>query len=340
MPYSAMQFVADDSAPAGLNMYGRSHWMREFPAPAIEAAVDAMTRATSPFASVICARMGGAIADVPTTRPRSRTATPTASSGPSTTPPTPTAEPHFDWVRRTHDAQTPWSTGGVYVNALDRGEEDRVRAAYPPATWERLVATKNRWDPENVFRLNQNVPPRGAETRPGRVGRGLRTARHVELAQDPAHVMLGGLRRDHQALGDLRVRQALAEQREDLELARGELLVQPRPAAAGGAELAQQRRGGVGVGAGAEPFEGLQRAPGVVDRRLRLPLRCDHARDAEARAPALQGHPQTVEQLERAVEVGDGGAVAAHDADIRRGHLRRGDQVGATRARAPSRPAP
>ena len=159
MPYSAMQFVADDSAPPGLNMYGRSHWMRGFPLPAIEAAVDAMTRATSPFASVICGRMGGAIADVApdATAFAHRDAhsvvwTVNHASGED-------VEPHFDWVRRTHDAQTPWSTGGVYVNALDRGEEDRVRAAYTPATWERLTAVKDRWDPENVFRLNQNVPP-------------------------------------------------------------------------------------------------------------------------------------------------------------------------------------
>jgi FAD/FMN-containing dehydrogenase len=162
MPYSAMQFVADNSAPPGLNMYGRSHWMRDFPAPAIEAAVEAMTSATSPFASVICGRMGGAVADVP------NDATAFAHRDAHSvvwivnhSPEDDGDNHHFEWVRRAHDAQTPWSTGGVYVNALDRGEEDRVRAAYPPATWERLVTAKDRWDPENVFRLNQNVPPAG-----------------------------------------------------------------------------------------------------------------------------------------------------------------------------------
>jgi FAD/FMN-containing dehydrogenase len=48
---------------------------------------------------------------------------------------------------------------GAYVNfLLDEGEE-RVRAAYPGATWDRLAAVKARYDPGNLFRLNQNVPP-------------------------------------------------------------------------------------------------------------------------------------------------------------------------------------
>jgi FAD/FMN-containing dehydrogenase len=51
---------------------------------------------------------------------------------------------------------------GVYVNFLvDEGEE-RIRAAYPGATWDRLVAIKRRYDPDNVFRRNQNIPPTAA----------------------------------------------------------------------------------------------------------------------------------------------------------------------------------
>ena len=66
----------------------------------------------------------------------------------------------------------PWVTGfaaalkqsdaGAYVNFLiDEGPE-RVRAAYPGPTWDRLAAIKRRYDPTNFFRLNQNIPPAGA----------------------------------------------------------------------------------------------------------------------------------------------------------------------------------
>ena len=48
---------------------------------------------------------------------------------------------------------------GAYVNFLDAEGPARVRAAYPGATWDRLVAIKRRYDPDNLFRLNQNIPP-------------------------------------------------------------------------------------------------------------------------------------------------------------------------------------
>jgi FAD/FMN-containing dehydrogenase len=48
---------------------------------------------------------------------------------------------------------------GAYVNFLGDEGEARVRAAYPVATWDRLVAIKRRYDPTNLFRLNQNIPP-------------------------------------------------------------------------------------------------------------------------------------------------------------------------------------
>ncbi len=48
---------------------------------------------------------------------------------------------------------------GTYVNFLGEEGQARVRQAYPGSSWDRLVAIKHRYDPTNLFRLNQNIPP-------------------------------------------------------------------------------------------------------------------------------------------------------------------------------------
>jgi FAD/FMN-containing dehydrogenase len=54
---------------------------------------------------------------------------------------------------------------GAYVGFLGEEGEEQVREAYPDSTWERLAEIKARYDPTNLFRLNQNVPPAtGART--------------------------------------------------------------------------------------------------------------------------------------------------------------------------------
>ena len=50
---------------------------------------------------------------------------------------------------------------GAYVNFVADEGEARIHAAYPGATWDRLAAIKARYDPTNLFRLNQNIPPAG-----------------------------------------------------------------------------------------------------------------------------------------------------------------------------------
>jgi hypothetical protein len=50
---------------------------------------------------------------------------------------------------------------GAYVNFLGDEGPDRVRAAYPGATWDRLVELKRRYDPDNLFHVNQNINPSG-----------------------------------------------------------------------------------------------------------------------------------------------------------------------------------
>jgi FAD/FMN-containing dehydrogenase len=69
---------------------------------------------------------------------------------------------HIRWGREYWQDMQPFSAGGVYVNYLgssvDEGEE-RVRAAYGPAKYGRLAALKRKYDPANLFRLNQNIRP-------------------------------------------------------------------------------------------------------------------------------------------------------------------------------------
>lgn len=51
------------------------------------------------------------------------------------------------------------SDAGAYVHFLSDDGAERIRAAYPGPTWDRLAAVKRGYDPTNLFRLNQNIPP-------------------------------------------------------------------------------------------------------------------------------------------------------------------------------------
>ena len=67
-------------------------------------------------------------------------------------------EKAIQWAKDFHDATRPYSQG-VYVNFLSEEGADRVREAYTENVWEMLVNVKRKWDPENVFRMNQNITP-------------------------------------------------------------------------------------------------------------------------------------------------------------------------------------
>ena len=159
MPVIGAQEMLDPTAPHGMRNYSKSHWLAELPDTAIDRMVELHEGVPSPMSMIITARMGGAIERVA---------------------PESTAFVHRDayrllwvvgawwegddaeqiaWTREVFDALTPHSTGGVYVNSLQDEPEQRIRDAYDNRTWARLVELKDRWDPENTFRLNYNVPP-------------------------------------------------------------------------------------------------------------------------------------------------------------------------------------
>jgi FAD/FMN-containing dehydrogenase len=59
------------------------------------------------------------------------------------------------------EATRPFQTGDTYVNFMDLegASTTRVEAAYPPEDFEKLVALKDRYDPNNLFRYNRNIAP-------------------------------------------------------------------------------------------------------------------------------------------------------------------------------------
>jgi FAD/FMN-containing dehydrogenase len=63
-----------------------------------------------------------------------------------------------DWTRALYRDAAPYSTGGGYVNFFSEDESERVAQAYG-VNYARLQAIKQRYDPENLFRVNLNVPP-------------------------------------------------------------------------------------------------------------------------------------------------------------------------------------
>ncbi|MGH2582650.1 MAG: FAD-binding oxidoreductase [Anaerolineales bacterium] len=65
---------------------------------------------------------------------------------------------HAAWAKETA-AGTDQGVNGAYVNFIGNEGQDRVRAAYPGLTWQRLTEIKGKYDPENLFRGNQNIPP-------------------------------------------------------------------------------------------------------------------------------------------------------------------------------------
>jgi FAD/FMN-containing dehydrogenase len=68
------------------------------------------------------------------------------------------AETHLPWLRGFVDSMRQ-GDDAAYVNFLADEGEARIRSAYPGSTWDRLREIKARYDPTNLFRLNQNIPP-------------------------------------------------------------------------------------------------------------------------------------------------------------------------------------
>jgi hypothetical protein len=158
-PFLAHQAMFDPSFPHGRHYYFRSCDVAELSDEVIDVTVEHSLRIESPLTTYPIWQLGGAMA-----RPGDdETAFHGRHGGFTFNIGACTAGPEgFDrerqWVRDFWSALEPHHRG-VYVNFLmDEGEE-RVRQAYGAAKYDRLKALKRRYDPDNAFRLNQNIPP-------------------------------------------------------------------------------------------------------------------------------------------------------------------------------------
>jgi FAD/FMN-containing dehydrogenase len=160
MPYTQQQRMLDEGFPRGLQVYWRGAFLRELSDACIDVLVERFSAITSPLSAMIVEHLGGAVSRVPDDATAFAHRSAPYNLGiigrwidPSE------REKHIAWTRETSAAMRPFESG-AYVNYMGLDEEaDRVKAAYPPQKYARLAAIKRRYDPTNLFRLNQNIVP-------------------------------------------------------------------------------------------------------------------------------------------------------------------------------------
>ena len=160
-PYTAVQQSLDDGFPRGMRNYWKSGFVAEVGDALFDVLIDHARRAPSPVCVVGLEHMGG------------------GAVGRVGADETAFACREFDynllilgrcehaedddrlreWVRGLYDATRPHSAGTVYVNYMDQDEADRIGQAYDAERYTRLVELKRKYDPENLFRRNQNIAP-------------------------------------------------------------------------------------------------------------------------------------------------------------------------------------
>lgn len=163
-PYTQIQQWFDDGVPHGMHYHCRSEWLKPLDGGAIHALAEVGASRSSALSQVLLRHVGGATARVEpdATAFRFRHATHILTLAACWAPADPQRDQHRAWCRDAWAALRPASAGGSYVNQLGDDEgADRTREAYGSAHWERLVAVKRRYDPQNLFRMNQNISPQG-----------------------------------------------------------------------------------------------------------------------------------------------------------------------------------
>ena len=163
MPYPAINTLFDQLLPPGLYHYWKGHFVRGLPDEAIETHLEYGAQMPSAEAATLMFPIDGACHHVgpEETAFAYRDADFAVVLGPSWPDPTDTAA-NIEWGRRYSAAVAPYAEVGGYVNFMSGDDQGRVRANYRQ-NYDRLVEVKRRYDPGNLFRLNQNIAPGGSE---------------------------------------------------------------------------------------------------------------------------------------------------------------------------------
>lgn len=160
MAYTAVQSLLDEATAHGLRYYMRSNLVNTLDDEAVALLSEAYARVPSPLTGILLVSMGGTVGRVPS----EATAYPHREARYTMTVMGTWTEPGDDdanitWVRGLWDGLRPHLGDHVYVNELHEEGSHRIRAAYGAPAFTRLQALKQKYDPDNFFRLNQNIPP-------------------------------------------------------------------------------------------------------------------------------------------------------------------------------------
>ena len=158
-----LQTMADSDFPHGRRYYTKSGYFTYLDDSTIDRMMEAVATIPSSEVQIELAYLGGAAAriDANETAFGDRSAPFIVNLLASWSEPSADAG-NIAWIRGVFSALRPGMKPGVYVNFMSGDEQDRVVEAYHER-WDRMVAVKTQYDPDNLFRLNQNVPPRRAE---------------------------------------------------------------------------------------------------------------------------------------------------------------------------------
>ncbi len=156
-PFVGWQTAFDPLLAPGARNYWKSHDFKELSDAMLDALVHAAQRLPSNECDLMVAQVGGQMNRVPA----DATAFPRRDVAFVVNVHTRWRDPGQDaecvaWARALFDALAPEAMGSVYVNFIPADETDRIRSAFGP-NYARLVETKRRYDPQNLFRLNQNI---------------------------------------------------------------------------------------------------------------------------------------------------------------------------------------